>query len=326
MPLPGTAGDFTSVTAGTGSLSQHLVQTAYDLFLRAQLNSMPALRQFVSRTPVNPSMQGDSIVLQKWPWFGETAITAAKTPLTEEADVAPTKMPATSTVTVTAEEYGFAVATTRFFANRTLAPFDEHKARAIADHAGKVIDELVQDSIKAGITETTTDGDPENALTSGDDLTAAHVREVVTTFRANNVPTWDNEFYVAVVHPNVIHDLREETGPGGWRVAKEYIDDSLIRRGEVGEFEGVRFVQNNRVRKGAGSATGHNAGPANTYNNYFFGYGGLLEYVKEDVHTVVGPVVDNLNRFRTLGWYADLGFAVYEPLAIQDVISGASLN
>lgn len=61
MVLPGSAGTFTSVTAGAGSLSENLVKAAYDLYLRAALNSMPAMRQFVSIRPVNPSHQGSSI-------------------------------------------------------------------------------------------------------------------------------------------------------------------------------------------------------------------------------------------------------------------------
>lgn len=231
-----------------------------------------------------------------------------------------TKMPATTTVTLTPAEYGFAVSTTRYFENRTMAPFDEHKARAIADHCAKVMDELVQDKIKAGITETFVGQATEGAITNANVLTATEVRKAVTGFRANNVPTYDGQFYVAVVHPNVIHDLRSETGPGGWRVAKEYINDSLIRAGEVGEFEGVRFVQNNRVRKGTGAAS------VNTYNNYFFGAGGLAEFAKVEPETKVGPVVDNLGRFRTLGWYTDIDWAVYEPLAIRIPISGSSLG
>lgn len=55
MTLPGAAGTFTSVNAGAGSLSENLVKAAYDLYLRAALNSQPTMRQFVSIRPVNPS-------------------------------------------------------------------------------------------------------------------------------------------------------------------------------------------------------------------------------------------------------------------------------
>lgn len=275
----------------------------------------------MSIRPVNPSHQGSSIQLQKWNWLSEASVTAAKTPLTEEADVALTKLPATTPVTLTPAEYGFAVSTTRYFENRTMAPFDEHKARAIADHCGKVIDELLQDKIKAGVVETYKTGanDTAQVNTEAGGLQASDVRKIVTQFRADNVPTYDSEFYVAVVHPNVVHDLRAASGPGSWRVAKEYINDSLIRRGEVGEFEGVRFVQNNRVRLGTGTGT-------RSFNNYFLGAGALAEFVKVEPTIKVGPVVDNLGRFRTLGWYADLDFGVYEDKAIKDLVTGSTLG
>lgn len=323
MTLPGSAGQFTSLT-GTPGLTDNLVQTAYDLYVRYALNSMPIFRQFVTVRPERQPHPGDAVVLQRFNWTSEANVTAGKTPLTEEADVNPSKLPATTPVTLTPTEYGRVVSHTRKLAGRTLVPFEEYKARYIADEMAKTMDEVIQDKIKAGITETTADGGAESALTTTDVLTAGHIRGVVTRFQRDNVSPYDGQFYVGVLHPDVINDLRGAAGSGNWRIAKEYTDDTLLRyANEMGEFEGVRFVANNRVRLGVGDVTP--TPDVVTYNNYFFGQGGLAEAVVSEPGAVVGPQVDNLRRFFTLGWYADIDWAVYEPKAIQDVITSATI-
>ena len=311
--------EYTSV-ATTPGLGDNLVKAAYDLALGRALNSTPLLRQFATVRTNNPSFQGSSITKNKVPYFSEATVTAAKTPLTEEADVDSTKMPATVPVTLTPKEYGFAVTKTKLLSHRTFAPFDQQIAENVADHAAKVIDELVQDQIKADITEVTVDGGLESALTNADKLTASWIRKTFTGFQTDNVRSYDGQFYTAAIHPDVLHDLREETGAGSWRISREYVDPAKLLTGEFGEFEGVRFISNNRVRKGAGATS------AVTYNTYFFGAGGLWEHVVEDVHAVISPVVDKLQRFQTVGWYGDLGWKVYEPKAIRIMLSSSSLS
>lgn len=320
MTLPGTAGQFTSLS-GTPGLTDNLVQTAYDLYVRYALNSMPIFRQFVTVRPERQPHPGDAVVLQRYNWTSEANVTAAKTPLTEEADVSPKKLPATTPVTLTPTEYGSVVSHTKKLSGRTLVPFEEYKARFIADEAAKVMDEVVQDKIKAGVTETFVAAN-EAATTDNDILQADDLRAIAVRFLENNVPSYDGQFYVGVLHPRVINDIRKLAGSGNWRIAKEYTDDGLLRlAGEMGEFEGFRFISNNRVRKGTGSTTPDP--DVVTYNNYFFGQGGLAEAVVTEPGAVVGPQVDNLRRFFTLGWYADIDWAVYEEKAIQVVISGA---
>lgn len=323
MTLPGAAGQFTSLT-GTPGLTDNAVQTAYDLYFRYALNSMGIMRQFVTVRPERQPHPGDAIVLQRYNWTSEANVTAGKTPLTEEADVTPSKLPATTPVTLTPDEYGRVVSHTKKLAARTLVPFEEYKARYIVDEASKVMDELVQDRIKAGVTERTADGGLESALTATDVLTASHIRGIVTRFQRQNVPAFDGQFYVGVLHPDVINDLRGAAGSGNWRIAQEYTNDrKLAYANEMGEFEGVRFMANNRVRLGVGDTTP--TPDVVTYNNYFFGQGGLAEAVIDEPQMVVGPQVDNLRRFYTLGWYADLDFGVYEPKAIDVLITGATI-
>jgi len=51
----------------------------------------------------------------------------------------------------------------------------------------------------------------------------------------------------------------------------------------------------------------------------------LAQAVAEEPHTVIGPVVDKLMRFRPMGWYGVLGFAIYRDEALFRIESGSSI-
>lgn len=303
---------FTSI-ATTGSLADTLVQSAYDLAVGWALTEIPTARIFVDKRPQNPAMKAASYRLEKFNYFSDAAVQAAKTPLSEESDVDSTKMPPLSEVIVTPQEFGFAVTRTKKLDARTFADVDPAIALAVAQHQSRVIDELVQDVLVAANQKSYAAGRTSVAtVTATDVLQATDIRKAVTKLRANKVVPWAGNFYAAMVHPHVIHDLREQSGAGSWRTPNEYgTDQSKIWAGEIGEFEGVRFVQNTFTRKASDGASS-----AVVYRNFFFGREGLAEAVNEEPHTTVGPVVDKLGRFRTIGWYGDLGWSIYRQEAI----------
>jgi N4-gp56 family major capsid protein len=282
---------------------------------------MPQYRQFVDVRPARPTMRGSSVTLELNNFFSEATVTAAKTPLTEESDVDATKMPATSLVTLTPLEYGFANVRTLKLANRTMVPIDPVIARAVADHMRKVVDELIQDEL-ANATNTTFSG---NATTIGtvdatDVLSADNVRQAVLQLRVNQSIPWFGDMYAVGCHPTVVYELRRETGSGGWRVPNEYgASQDRIWRGEIGAFEGARFVENARTRVANDGAT--SAAVARTY---FFGREALAEAVVTEPHVVLGPVVDRLLRFKPIGWYGDLDHAIFRNQSLILNYSGSA--
>jgi hypothetical protein len=62
------------------------------------------------------------------------------------------------------------------------------------------------------------------------------------------------------------------------------------------------------------------------YSSFLCGQQALAEAVAEEPHTVIGPVVDKLNRFRPIGWYGILGFKVYREEALYRIESGSSIS
>lgn len=297
---------FTSIT--TGGYSDNTVKGAYDLLFRWALNALPQYRQFVDVRPARPTMQGSSVTLEKNNFFSEASVTAAKTPLTEEADVSAVAMPATSLVVLTPAEYGFANVRTLKLANRTMVPIDPVIARAVADHMRKVVDELIQDKLIAGTNKTYSGGQTAvGTITTAHTITADDVRKNILKLRVNQSLPWFGDMYAVGCHPTVSYELRRETGSGGWRVPNEYGEDqSNIWNGEIGAFEGARFVENARTRvQTDGSAS------AKVARSYFFGREALAEAVVTEPHIVLGPTVDRLLRFKPIGWYGDFDQQIF---------------
>jgi hypothetical protein len=53
--------------------------------------------------------------------------------------------------------------------------------------------------------------------------------------------------YVSYIHPEVSHDLRTETGNNIWRTPHEYQNAGPLLAGELGAWEGVRFIETPRM-------------------------------------------------------------------------------
>lgn len=313
---------FTSI-ATAGGWQTNTVKAAWDLAFRTALNPLPLCRQFVDVRPVRPTHQGDSVTLQLTQNHSEATITAAKTPLGEESDVSAVQHPATTSVTFTPTEYGFAEVSTLKLGNRSMVPLDPEKARVVADHCAKVVDELLQDQMITG-SQVYRAANRASTVTvaAGDITTASMIRLAVTKLRANGADTRDGQFYVGLVHPNVVHDLRQEAGTGAWRVPNEYgMSQDQIWKGEFAEFEGVRFIQNARLRKAADGAAG-----ATVYRSFILGREALGEAVVVEPGLRFGAVVDRLQRFLPIGWYGDFAFKVFRDQALVRLESASSAS
>lgn len=312
---------YTSIQTA-GGWQTNTVKPAWDLLFHLALNAQPICRQFVDVRPAQPTHQGNSVTLQIKENFSEAAVTAAKTALTEESDVDTVQLPATTPVTLTPEERGFGTIRTLKIANRSMVPVDPEIARAVGDHAGKVVDEVLQDRMITG-TQVYYGGSATSTATvaAADTLTSAMIRKAVTKLRVNQAVPRDGSNYVGVIHPNVSYDLRSESGSGGWRLPMEYQTNDRLFVGEIGQWEGVRFVENARTRKANDGSTG-----ATVYRSFILGREALAEAVVVEPHIVIGPIVDRLERFRPVGWYGDFDFQIFRNEALVRLETGSAAS
>jgi hypothetical protein len=92
-----------------------------------------------------------------------------------------------------------------------------------------------------------------------------------------------------------------------------------IWKGEIGAFEGVRFVENARTRVATDGAAS-----AKVARTYFFGREALGESVVVEPGVVIGPVIDRLNRFKPIGWYGDFDFEIVRNESLIINYSGSA--
>ena len=300
---------------GTSAIS-NLVQTAYDQYVRMALRSIPVMRALADVKPVQQAMPGSSVVFSIY-----SDLAQATSTLTETSDVSSIALGNPNQVTVTLNEYGSAVTTTKKLNLTSFNDVDSALADIIAYNAADSIDAVVAAVLTGGSnviyagTATTT-----NTITSSMTISTADIREAVVQLRTNKALPRIGELYAAYLHPRQSADLRAESGTGGFQELSKYTDRTPFVAGAVGVIEGAFVVETPRVPK-----TANTQSPAvNVYKAVIAGREALAEAQGQDVSTVIGPQIDALRRFHTIGWYYFGGINRLREAALYRIESAAT--
>jgi N4-gp56 family major capsid protein len=275
------------------------------------------MRSIADVKPVQQAMPGSSVVFSIY-----SDLSAVTSTLVETADVSSIALGNPSQVTVTLQEFGSAVTTTKKLNLTSFNDVDAALANIIAYNAADSIDQVVasvltsgQNAIYAGTTATSTD-----SIAAADTITVANIREAVVQLRTNKALPRIGELYAAYLHPRQSADLRAETGTGGFQELSKYVDRTPFVAGAVGVIEGAFVVETPRVPFAA------NTNSVNVYKAVIAGREALAEAMAQDITTVIGPEIDALRRFRTIGWYYFGGFNRLREAALYRIESAASIN
>lgn len=309
-------------TTSTSTLT-NLIQTAYDKMVEMELRSEPMFRKFADKRPVDVTNPGATVVFQL-----HTDLSRVTSALTETADVDAVSLNNTNKVQVTVNEYGNAVTTTERLALESLSAIDPAVADMLAYNQRDSLDALVYSVLTSPATgrftgsvaanETVVNGEDISAAATNT-LGAAQVRKAVARLRAASVQPRDGGFYTGIIHPDVSYDLRTEASGSGanvWQMPHTYTEAGVgnMWNGEVGIYEGVKFIESARAEATAGE---HKA--------VFLGKQALIEAVTYEPKTVIGPVTDKLMRFRHAGWKGLLGWNIYRTEARYVVTCESSI-
>jgi len=132
-------------TPTTTSSISNLVQAAYDQYVRMALRSIPVMRSLADVKPVQQAMPGSSVVFSIY-----SDLAQATSTLTESSDVSSIALGNPSQVTVTLNEYGSAVTTTKKLNLTSFNDVDSALADIIAYNAADSIDNVVGQVLSAG--------------------------------------------------------------------------------------------------------------------------------------------------------------------------------
>ena len=305
-------------TLTSASTISNLVQTAYDQYVRMALRSIPVMRALADVKPVQQAMPGSSVVFSIY-----SDLSTATGTLTETSDVSSIALGNPSQVTVTLNEYGSAVTTTKKLNLTSFNDVDAALADIIAYNAADSIDSVVA-SVLTGGSNVIYGGAATgtNSITSSGTITAANIRKAVVQLRSNKAVPRIGELYAAYLHPRQSADLRAESGTGGFQELTKYVDRTPFVAGAVGVLEGAFIVETPRVPSAANTQS-----PAVTvYSAIVAGREALAEATVQDTSVVIGPEIDALRRFRTIGWYYFGGFARLREAALYRIETATSIN
>jgi N4-gp56 family major capsid protein len=311
MAVPG------GTLTGTSAIS-NLVQTAYDQYVRMALRSIPVMRALADVKPVQQAMPGSSVVFSIY-----SDLAQATSTLTETSDVSSIALGNPNQITVTLNEYGSAVTTTKKLNLTSFNDVDTALADIIAYNAADSIDAVVAAVLTgAGNTNIIYGGNATttNTIDASDTMTVSDIRQAVTELRTNKALPRIGELYAAYLHPRQTADLRAETGTGGFQELSKYTDRTPFVAGAVGVIEGAFVVETPRVP----FAVNTNSPAVNVYRAVIAGREALAEAQGQDISTVVGPQIDALRRYHTIGWYYFGGFNILRTAALYQIQTAAT--
>jgi N4-gp56 family major capsid protein len=317
--------------AETGTSNLNVDQVAFEKLAYFALRPEMYFDQFADVQATNATNPGASV---KFTVFADLA--AATTALGEAEDVTPVAM-SDAQVTVTLEEYGNATVTTAKLRASSFLPVDPVAANAVGYNAGLSIDTIARNAVQAGTNVIYATGGSDTAtarvdMDVDDTLTAKDIRRAVAQLRGANVPTIGGN-YVGFIHPDVSYDLRSITDASGWRDSYKYTNAMPLYNGEIGMFEGVRFMESARAPIFANAFNGAGAaGTGDSYGTLIMGQQALAKAVSmggeygAQPTIVYGTVTDLLQRFRPVGWKHFVGYAVFRQEALRRIESASSIG
>lgn len=307
----------------TGTGDVQLDQTAFNRIAYLALRAELYYDAIADVEPTEQAMPGVTVSFTK-----VNDLAAAITPLTEATDVTPATMSDVA-VTVPLLEYGNAAQTTAKLRGTNFVSIDDIAANLIGYNAGVSVDTVARDVLAAG-TNVTFSGNATSRLTidGTDNMSGSNGARAVARLRDRSVPTI-NGFYWATIHPLVSYDLRQTTGAGSWRDPHQYSQPGEIWAGEIGAFEGARYIETPRA------PLFPNAGTPATVDVYRTIFGGRQALAKvwsmidgngPQPQVVFGPVTDVLRRFQPVGWYWLGGYGIFRQESLDAVESASTLG
>jgi N4-gp56 family major capsid protein len=311
------------VMTTTGSVTYD--QAAWDLAARFAYRPELYYDSWFDVKSTNLTNRGSTVT-----FFQQSDMAVATTPLTEDVDVTPVALSNTS-VTVTLLEYGNATATTARLHATSMIAIDPLAANVVGYNAGVSMDTIGSNSLNAGTNVTYAGAATSRAtVAAGDKITSTLVRIQRARLRTANVPTFDGGMYISVIHPDIAHDLKSETGEIGWRAPQVYgASQRNIANGELGAYEGFRFIETPRA------ALFVNAGATATvdvYRTLFMGREAGAKAFSTGGGYGPNPVIvraevtDILKRFQHIGWKHFVGYSVFRQEALRAVESASSIG
>lgn len=205
----------------------------------------------------------------------------------------------------------------------------KHDARKCYDiEAFLQFDETLLRAAPTGGNSTTAVTITENgstATTNNVELGTGHVKAISDAMKERNIPPYENDAYFCISHPTTYRTFKNSL-----ESIHQYTNDGLqmIRFGEIGRYEDIRFIEQNHIPKG-GAIDSTTFDPwsatADAWNNaksswaFFFGADTVTEaiVIPEEIRA---KIPGDYGRSKGIAWYGLGGFGIIHNTAANSRI------
>ena len=158
-------------------------------------------------------------------------------------------------------------------------------------------------------------------LTNNIAMGKEHVKLIVDEMKERNIPPYMDDDYYCIGWPTTFRNFKNEL-----EAISYYVETGFghIMNGEIGRYEGCRFIEQTHVEKGgAVDSTTHNFRTRDLWNNnksdwaFFMGEDTVAEaiVIPEEIR---GRIPTDFGRSRGIAWYALLGYGIVHPGSASD--------
>lgn len=280
----------------------------YDMLLLDEAGPMLVHDQFGQKRPI-PANEGKTINFRKYSSLGKalTPLTEGITPDGQALNV--------SAITAEVSQYGGYVILTDVLELMAIDNNIVEATKLIGRQAGLTLDTVTRNIINAGtnvIYASKWNGATETPCTAAAQMDKTSVLKVetieraVAKLKALNAPTIDGSYYVGIVHPYTVYQLRRDPE---WIDAHKYAAPEELFNGEIGRIAGVRFVETSEALIKAG--TSYTSDNSSAFCTLIVGKDayGVTEVEGGGLQTIVkqkgsSGVADALDQRSSVGWKA----------------------
>jgi len=295
----------------TNTLGGYMSSKNLSKALRMALQPLVKFRQFADVKDAAMQGKGKGDVFH---WNVYSDVATAGTVLTETSTMPETNFTITQgTMTIT--EYGNSVPYSGKLDDLSEHPVKEIINKVLKNDAKKAFDSAASAQFNlTPLRVVPTAGTATDAVTLTTNGTATltnnvalgkdHVKAIVDLMKERNIPPYQADDYFSIAHPTTYRKLKNDL-----ESVHQYVTEGfqMIMNGEIGRYEGVRFIEQTNVAK---------SGFTNAKSNwaYFFGDDTVAEAiaVPEEMR---GKIPSDYGRSKGIAWYYLGGFGLVHPVA-----------
>lgn len=272
-------------------------------YLRTELQPMSRFRQFCDIKEGKGTGKGEKF---NWNIYSDVATEGA---VLDESKAMPESNYTITQGTLTVTEFGNSVPYTKKLDDLSRHPVKEVINKVLKNDARKTLDRAAHEQFDATtLTVTPTSGNDTAAVTvevGGATITnnialgKEHIKSIADVMKEREITPFFQDDYFALARPttlrafkNDLESIHENTESGM----------QLIYNGEVGRYEGIRFVEQTNIASEAWSNGKSDA-------VFFFGADTVAEAIVEP-EQIRGKIPTDFGRSRGIAWYYLGGFGI----------------